>query len=130
VFIRSRKRLQIYSSESRREDEFAVVHLDHRWEEDMCTLCDIRRRQALFRSRRNFLKGAAASGVAAAAGLKLFAPRPAAAQLASQADMPQGSGGTDRRYVIRGGAVMSMDPNVGDFPQADVLVQGKTILDV
>jgi len=35
-----------------------------------------------------------------------------------------------RRYVIRGGAVMSMDPKVGDFPKADVLVEGKKILAV
>src|SRR5262245_26085107 len=97
-------------------------------EENMCILGD-QRRQALFRSRRNFLKGAAATGVAAA-GLNLFAPRPAAAQIASQTDMVQDSGRTDRRYVIRGGAVMSMDPRVGDFPQADVLVHGKNIVAV
>ena len=41
-----------------------------------------------------------------------------------------GSGGPGRRYVIRGGSVMSMDPKVGDFPQADVLVEGKKILAV
>src|SRR6185436_10007622 len=35
-----------------------------------------------------------------------------------------------RRYLIRGGAVMSMDPDVGDFPQADVLIEGKKILAV
>src|SRR5262249_59501832 len=34
------------------------------------------------------------------------------------------------RYVIRGGSVMSMDPNVGDFVEADVLVEGKKILAV
>src|SRR5262249_29295020 len=33
-----------------------------------------------------------------------------------------------RRYVIRGGSVMSMDPQVGDFAQADVLVEGKKIV--
>src|SRR5262245_31497342 len=110
------------------------VHVNRR-EENMCRLCDERRRQTLFRSRRNFLKGAAATSVAAA-GLNLFAPRPAAAQLSSQGnqgnqDMPQSSGSTDRRYVIRGGAVMTMDPsmpNKGEFAQADVLVHGKKIL--
>jgi cytosine/adenosine deaminase-related metal-dependent hydrolase len=35
-----------------------------------------------------------------------------------------------RRIIIRGGAVMSMDPQVGDFPQADVLIEGKKILAV
>jgi len=95
----------------------------------MCILCEQRMRQTFFNSRRNFLKGAAATGVAAA-GLNLFAPRPAAAQVASQTDMVQDSGRGDRRYVIRGGAVMSMDPSVGDFPQGDVLVHGKNIVAV
>jgi cytosine/adenosine deaminase-related metal-dependent hydrolase len=81
-------------------------------------------------SRRNFLKGAAAAGIAASGGLNLFAPRPAAAQLANYSDPPQNSGAPGSRYVIRGGAVMSMDPAVGDFAQADVLVEGKTILAV
>src|SRR5882724_7488250 len=98
----------------------------------MCILCEQRMRQTFFNSRRNFLKGAAATGVAAA-GLNLFAPRPVAAQVASQSsqgDMLQDSGRGDRRYVIRGGAVMSMDPSVGDFPQGDVLVHGKNIVAV
>jgi 5-methylthioadenosine/S-adenosylhomocysteine deaminase len=90
----------------------------------MCRLCDAGFRQNHFGSRRNFLKGAAATGVAAA-GLNLFAPRPAAAD-----DELQGTGVPGRRYVIRGGSVMSMDPKVGDFPQADVLIEGKKILAV
>src|SRR5213079_579421 len=40
------------------------------------------------------------------------------------------SGRPGRRYLIRGGSVMSMDPSVGDFPQADVLIEGKKILAV
>jgi len=94
----------------------------------MCKFCDQRIRSR-FGSRRDFLKGAAAASVAAA-GVNLFAPRPAAAQLANPADPPEASGRAGRRYVIRGGSVMSMDPKVGDFPEADVLVQGKTILAV
>jgi 5-methylthioadenosine/S-adenosylhomocysteine deaminase len=35
-----------------------------------------------------------------------------------------------RRYVIRGGYVMSMDPQVGDFAQGDVLVEGTKIVAV
>src|SRR6267378_3625825 len=35
-----------------------------------------------------------------------------------------------RRYVIRGGHVTSIDPAVGDFVKADVLVEGKKILAV
>jgi cytosine/adenosine deaminase-related metal-dependent hydrolase len=74
------------------------------------------------------LKSAAATGVAAA-GLNLFAPRPAAAQREAGGP-PEDSGGFSRRYVIRGGSVMSMDPRVGDFARADVLVEGKKILAV
>jgi cytosine/adenosine deaminase-related metal-dependent hydrolase len=92
----------------------------------MCKLCDAGWRQNHFGSRRNFLKGAAAAG-AAVASLNLFAPRRA---MADGDDPPQDSGRAGRRYVIRGGSVMSMDPQVGDFVQADVLVEGKKILAV
>jgi len=94
----------------------------------MCRLCHQGMLRNHFSSRRNFLKGAAATGVAAAGGLNLFAPRRAAAQGAG--GPPRGTGSPGRRYLIRGGAVMSMDPQVGDFAQADVLVEGKKILQV
>ena len=87
----------------------------------MCKLCDRGVPQNHFRSRRDFLKGSAAIGIAAA-GPSLFTPRPAAAD-----DPPMDSSKPGRRYIIRGGSVMSLDPQVGDFPQADVLVEGKTI---
>jgi 5-methylthioadenosine/S-adenosylhomocysteine deaminase len=90
----------------------------------MCKLCDNGQPQNHFGSRRNFLKSAAAAG-AFAASANLFAPRPAAAD-----DSPMASGRPGRRYIIRGGSVMSLDPQVGDFPQADVLVEGKKILAV
>src|SRR5260370_32791118 len=77
-------------------------------------------------SRRNFLKGAAATG-AAAAGLNLFAARPAAAD---SDDAPEGSGRPGRRYVIRGGSVMSVGPKVGGFPRAHRPVEGKKSLAV
>jgi 5-methylthioadenosine/S-adenosylhomocysteine deaminase len=96
----------------------------------MCILCNQGMLRNHFGSRRNFLKGAAATGVAAA-GLNLFAPRPASADQQGGGDPPQDSGRPNRRYVIRGGSVMSMDyPNVGDFAQADVLVEGNKILAV
>src|SRR6266852_1557019 len=94
----------------------------------MCILCDKgfpQNHAASQLGRRNFLKTTAAGG--AAAGLGLFAARPAAAQ---DDDAPEDSGRSGRRYLIRGGAVMSMDPQVGDFPQADVLVEGKKIVAV
>jgi 5-methylthioadenosine/S-adenosylhomocysteine deaminase len=40
---------------------------------------------------------------------------------------PEDSGRHGRRILIRGGAVMSMDPKVGDFAQADVLIEGSKI---
>ena len=90
----------------------------------MCRLCEQAKLQEHFSSRRNFLKGAAATGITAA-GLNLFATRPAAAD-----QPPADCGKPGRRYVIRGGSVMSLDPKVGDFAQADVLVEGKKILAV
>src|SRR5437868_12546983 len=90
----------------------------------MCRLCIEGRPHKHFGSRRDFLVGTAVTGVTAA-GLNLFAPRLAAAD-----DPPIDSGRAGRRYIIRGGSVMSMDPKVGDFAQADVLVQGKKILAV
>src|SRR5262249_2809354 len=98
---------------------------------EMCDLCDQRTRnhhvqsQRKFSSRRSFLKHAAATTGLAASGLALLAPRPAAAD-----DPPSGSGNAGHRYIIRGGYVMSMDPKVGDFPQGDVLIEGKKILAV
>ncbi len=97
----------------------------------MCILCDQGKPQDHSRSqlgRRDFLKTTAAGG--AAAGLGLFAARPAAAQ---GDDAPEDSGRRGRRYIIRGGAVMTMDPsmpNKGEFAQADVLVEGKKIVAV
>src|SRR5258708_38932188 len=93
----------------------------------MCKLCNRGSLQNhYFASRRDFLKGTAAIG-AATAGLSLFAARRAAAE---DDDAPEGAGRPGRRYVIRGGSVMSMDPKVGDFVEADVLVEGKKILAV
>jgi 5-methylthioadenosine/S-adenosylhomocysteine deaminase len=91
----------------------------------MCTLCDAGNPQDHSGSRRNFLRATTATGIAA--GLGLFAGRPA---YANDDREPEDSGRHGRRYVIRGGAVMSMDPQVGDFPQADVLVEGKKIVAV
>ena len=65
----------------------------------MCTLCDEGIPQRHPTSRRDFLKATAATGVAAA-GLDLFAARPAAA---NDEDPPDDTGRRGRRYVIRGG---------------------------
>jgi 5-methylthioadenosine/S-adenosylhomocysteine deaminase len=106
----------------------------------MCKLCDEGKPQdhanAPIGSRRDFLKASTALG-AGAAGLNLFASRSARAHdndrdddRRDHDDAPNDSGKHKRRYIIRGGAVMSMDPKVGDFPKADVLIEGKKILAV
>ena len=92
----------------------------------MCKLCDEGNLQNHSSSRRDFLKATAATGVAAAS-IDLFTPHPATAH---DSDVPEDTGRRERRYIIRGGSVMSMDPSVPDFPQADVLVEGKKIVDV
>src|SRR5262245_29505233 len=92
----------------------------------MCRLCDEGKPQDHSESRRDFLKATAATGVAAV-GLDLFTPRRGAAD---HEGPPEDHGRPGRRYVIRGGHVMSMDPAVGDFAEADVLVEGKKILAV
>ena len=88
----------------------------------MCALCGGRLNH--FASRRSFLKGVAATGVAASA-LNLFDPRPAQAQ---DDGPPPDSGRPGRRILIRGGTIMSMDPTVGDLVRGDVLIEGKKIL--
>jgi 5-methylthioadenosine/S-adenosylhomocysteine deaminase len=96
----------------------------------MCKLCDEGKPQnhgaddQRWNSRRGFLKASGATA-AAAGGLALFEPSAAAADEGRE---PEHSGRLGRRYVIRGGAVMSMDPRVGNFAQADVLVEGKKIV--
>lgn len=96
----------------------------------MCKLCDAGRPQDHSTSqlgRRDFLKASTATA-AAAAGLSLFNAPPGAAQAVD--DPPRDSGQPGRRYVIRNGHVMSMDPKVGDIVRGDVLVEGKKILAV
>jgi len=38
--------------------------------------------------------------------------------------------GRRRRILLRGGVVLSLDPKVGDFEKADVLIDGKTIAEI
>ena len=90
----------------------------------MCHLCERGLRQHDCLSRRHFLKAGAAATLGVFASPSVFAQGPPASHL------PADSGRPGRRYVIRGGAVMSMDPAVGDFQRADVLVEGKKIVAV
>ena len=98
----------------------------------MCRMCDDGNPQDHVRahasSRRDFLKASTATAIGAA-GLNLLTAGPASAQDDEQGP-PASNGKPDGRYLIRGGIVMSMDPSVGDFVQADVLVEGKKIMAV
>jgi cytosine/adenosine deaminase-related metal-dependent hydrolase len=75
-------------------------------------------------SRRQFLT-AAAAGVAGAS----CAQRPlAGVRSATEADTQGLIGdGRKRRILLRGGVVLTLDPKVGDFEKADVLVADKRI---
>ena len=99
----------------------------------MCKLCDEGKPQdhdaSLHGSRRDFLKASTATAVAAA-GLNFLTAPAAAAKGNDDGDAPGDTGKPGRRIIIRGGSVMSMDPNVGDFPKADVLIEGKKIVAV
>ncbi len=101
----------------------------------MCKLCnegmpqDHGAESHRWNSRRGFIKVAASGGAAAAGGLGLFAGSAAAGDDDRDRE-PDDSGRHGRRYVIRGGAVMSMDAKVGDFARADVLIEGKKIVAV
>ena len=98
----------------------------------MCKLCDEGKPQAhpgtpaRWDSRRGFLKASTATAGAAAA---LAILNPPAARADNDGE-PDGSGRPGRRMLIRGGAVLSMDPAVGDFTQGDVLIEGNKILAV
>jgi len=99
----------------------------------MCKLCDEGNPQQhdapAQGSRREFLK-ASTAGAAAVAGSSLLNSPARADDHGKDDDPPADSGKPARRYIIRGGAVMSMDPNVGNFDQGDVLVEGTKILQV
>src|SRR6058998_3366277 len=73
--------------------------------------------------RRDFLRAAAAGLTAAAVPEQL-----AGLRSATQADTQGLVGdGRRRRILLRGGAVLSLDPRVGDFEKADVLIDGTKI---
>jgi len=97
----------------------------------MCTLCDRGKPQLHSTSRRNFLKGTAATGLAAGA-MGLFGS--SAEAQGHNVNPPPHTGTPGRRYVIRDAYVMTMEPGTpganstfGEFVEGDVLVNGKTI---
>lgn len=82
-------------------------------------------------TRRDFLKGTlAGAGAMASGGLLSAASASTQANERSRRDMPVHSGEPGRRVLIRGGHVLSMDSNVGDFERGDVLIEGNRIVAV
>ena len=45
-------------------------------------------------------------------------------------DLPEGMGETGRKTLIKGGMVLTMDPAVGDFDDADILIDGTKIIEI
>src|SRR5437667_1473670 len=74
--------------------------------------------------RRRFLKSSTLGVVAGA--IAAAKPLPETA-LPQREAVPAGSGTAGRRILLKRGIVLSMDRNVGDFENADVLIEGKKI---
>lgn len=74
-------------------------------------------------SRREFLK-AGAAGLAVSVVPERLAGVRAATEAETQGQIGDGR---RRRILLRGGVVLSLDPKVGDFERADVLVEGTKI---
>ncbi len=79
-------------------------------------------------SRRRFLKSSAALATGAAAAQVLS--RDAFAQAAGAVDAELARVQGERRILLKGGVVLTLDRQVGDFAQADVLVEGGKIREV
>src|SRR5690242_18299580 len=82
-------------------------------------------------SRRGFLKGGLAFvGGAAAASFVTTGDAAAQAPAPAAGVLPQLQAANGRPILFRGGMILSMDPQVGDFENGDVLIQGKRIVAV
>jgi len=79
------------------------------------------------KSRRAFLR---ASAALAAGGLMPLAPDGALAQSTTDTDAELRRLQGQRRLLIKGGVVLSLDRRVGDFAQADVLIEDGKIREV
>lgn len=79
-------------------------------------------------SRRGFL--GAAGITAAGLGFNTIAPTNADAAHFQRRHGKMPKWGKRDRVLLKGGVVMSMDPEIGDFEKADVLIQGSKIVAV
>src|SRR5262249_52945058 len=74
--------------------------------------------------RRRFLRSSAAGLVTGA--IAITRPLPGI-PLVQRDAVPGRSARNGRRLLFKGGIVLSMDRNIGDFEKADVLIEGKKI---
>ena len=79
-------------------------------------------------SRRSFLKSSAALATGSAAAQVLS--RDAFAQGAGAADAELARVQGERRILLKGGVVLTLDRQIGDFAQADVLIDDGKIREV
>ena len=84
-------------------------------------------------SRRRFLQ--AGSGLLAGTAISSMLPSEVEAQQGNknsetQERVQRQGRDPQRRILVKGGTVISMDPKVGDFVKGDVLIEGKKIVDV
>ena len=79
-------------------------------------------------SRRGFL--GAAGLTAAGLGFNTLAPSGAEAAHFKRRHGKCPTWGKNDRVLLKGGVVVTMDPKIGDFEKADVLIQGKKIIAV
>ena len=87
----------------------------------------------LEKSRRRFLQ--TGSGLLAGTALSSVFPTAASAQQANNdsqtlARIERQDRDPNRRILVKGGTIISMDPKVGDFLKGDVLIEGKKIVNV
>src|SRR5262249_19496129 len=83
-----------------------------------------RRKAGRETTRRRFLEASAALAAGGTAGL----PAPAAAQGAADAELARVQ--RERRILLKGGVVLTLDRQVGDFARADVLIEDGKIREV
>jgi 5-methylthioadenosine/S-adenosylhomocysteine deaminase len=82
-------------------------------------------------SRRRFLEyGAAGLAGAAATCGSPSAQSPAGSERPGPAQSQAGPGTAPGRRLLKGGCVLSLDPKIGDFDVADVLIEGTRIVEV
>jgi cytosine/adenosine deaminase-related metal-dependent hydrolase len=91
----------------------------------MCQICDVAAAGGTSRASASIAASANQPGPRLAAPTNVEAAHGSAAH-----PMPEGVGGEGRRTLIKGGTILSMDEDVGNFAKGDVLLEGSKIIEV